>query len=153
MATGGYEAFYYTVNVYSLIQLGEANKMVRKQMYELIQAKHDSAGNNSSPAGLNCVVEVVKADFTDEDDVDNCTSRDHARSVAAPLDTSLGGQKTRAKSLDWVDWPCKISSTMKLTLPTGHMLLIDFYTDDNSANDGSGFRLNWKCEHYQTPLL
>ncbi|KAI1730182.1 calcium binding EGF domain-containing protein [Ditylenchus destructor] len=78
---------------------------------------------------------------------------DHVISATAPIDTSLEGQKVRAKSLNWLTWPCKVTSPMKLNLPTGSMLLVEFHTDDNSENDGSGFRLNWKCDNYQTPLL
>jgi hypothetical protein len=37
-------------------------------------------------------------------------------------------------------------------IPAGGSLVVEFHTDANADNDGAGFRLQWQCDDYRTPL-
>lgn len=47
----------------------------------------------------------------------------------------------------------KIFESIKLELPIGQNLHIEFISDNSTQNDGFGFRLEWKCEPFKTIIV
>ncbi len=43
---------------------------------------------------------------------------------------------------------CQRSMPFKIDLPAGYMVRLEFVANDNVADDGKGFRLEWTCFDY-----
>ncbi|EJW73851.1 hypothetical protein WUBG_15241 [Wuchereria bancrofti] len=71
-----------------------------------------------------------------------CTEGDHL--VLGEI-RSEGSENTPLSYL-----PCRDAVTLPKEIPVepGTSTLLEFYTDDDTADNGDGFRIEWICENY-----
>jgi hypothetical protein len=105
----------------------------------------------SPPPGQKCTAQVLRADFG----TPYCASYDHVHSATVSMDTSGAHSSTEVdyNHLEWTTWQCRIYAPTQIPIPYGHMLVVEFVTDGNRANDGIGFRMSWSCEDFKTILI
>uniref|UniRef100_A0A183C808 CUB domain-containing protein n=1 Tax=Globodera pallida TaxID=36090 RepID=A0A183C808_GLOPA len=104
------------------------------------------------PTGLRCVAEVLRADFGG--DCRESDGRFPARSAFSSIDSiSRDYSMPDLNSLDWDPWPCAVDVPLKLAIPVGSQLLVEFRSDSKPDNDGDGFRMAWNCEDVQSVQL
>uniref|UniRef100_A0A914H2F9 Cubilin n=1 Tax=Globodera rostochiensis TaxID=31243 RepID=A0A914H2F9_GLORO len=165
VAGSGYELSYYSVSTYSMFTS-------LSQVFELAPTRERSGALTSigypgtypasslmratiiPPTGLRCVAEVLRADFGG--DCRESDGRFPARSAFSPIDSiSRDYSMPDLNSLEWDPWPCAVDVPLKLTIPVGSLLLVEFRSDSKPDNDGDGFRMTWNCEdvHYNEKLV
>uniref|UniRef100_A0A914H2F4 CUB domain-containing protein n=1 Tax=Globodera rostochiensis TaxID=31243 RepID=A0A914H2F4_GLORO len=163
VAGSGYELSYYSVSTYSMFTS-------LSQVFELAPTRERSGALTSigypgtypasslmratiiPPTGLRCVAEVLRADFGG--DCRESDGRFPARSAFSPIDSiSRDYSMPDLNSLEWDPWPCAVDVPLKLTIPVGSLLLVEFRSDSKPDNDGDGFRMTWNCEDVQSVQL
>uniref|UniRef100_A0A914BUV6 Cubilin n=1 Tax=Acrobeloides nanus TaxID=290746 RepID=A0A914BUV6_9BILA len=97
------------------------------------------------PSGIECTFTVKELDVTDDDEISDCSSVDHVRSAQL----SASKKAIDLNELEWKVWPCKTYVTITQTFEAGLMYFIEFVTDEDSSNDGTGFRGEWTCSNYK----
>jgi hypothetical protein len=158
MAFGGYDMYYYTAvpqardeasdqtTFYEFATMKEKQGALTNIGYPGYPPKTFQRWTIIPPVGQECKVRVTTIDFTANND-ELCSRGDHARSasvLAAKKDT------LNFNALEWSIWPCKLEAPLEENVPTAHMMIIEFVTDGDTTNDGTGFRLSWDCADFTT---
>ncbi|KAL3108031.1 hypothetical protein niasHT_018193 [Heterodera trifolii] len=162
VAGSGYELSYYSVSSVSSSSSSQTFELSpsRERSGALTSIGYPSSYPASAlmratiipPIGLRCVAVVLRADFGGD-----CRERDGrfpARSAFSPLDSvSRAYSVPDFDSLVWDPWPCSVDTPLKLSIPAGNQLIVEFRSDSDPENDGSGFRMTWDCEDTQSVQL
>ncbi|OZC07943.1 CUB domain protein [Onchocerca flexuosa] len=149
MAPGGYDAYYYTVRpseslsfiYYDFGVISEPQGAVTNVGYPGYKNRQKMRWRIDPPNGHKCKLILLMMDFGKNTNGE-CTEGDHM--VLGEI-RSEGSENTPLNYL-----PCRNAVTFpkEISIEPGISILLEFYTDDNKADNGDGFRIEWTCENY-----
>uniref|UniRef100_A0A1I8EZ18 Cubilin n=1 Tax=Wuchereria bancrofti TaxID=6293 RepID=A0A1I8EZ18_WUCBA len=149
MAPGGYDAYYYTVRpseslsfvYYDFGIISEPQGAVTNVGYPGYKNRQRMRWRIDPPNGHKCKLILLTMDFGKNINGE-CTEGDHL--VLGEI-RSEGSENTPLSYL-----PCRDAVTLPKEIPVepGTSTLLEFYTDDDTADNGDGFRIEWICENY-----
>ncbi|CAG9535646.1 unnamed protein product [Cercopithifilaria johnstoni] len=150
MASGGYDAYYYTVRpqpesisfvYYDFGIISELQGAVTNVGYPGYKNRQRMRWRINPPNGHKCKLILLTMDFGKNTNGE-CTEGDHM--VLGEI-RSEGSENTPLNYL-----PCRDAVTLpkEIAIEPGTSVLLEFYTDGNTTDNGDGFRIEWTCENY-----
>ncbi|KAK6108635.1 CUB domain family protein [Brugia pahangi] len=149
MAPGGYDAYYYTVRpsdslsfvYYDFGIISEPQGAITNVGYPGYKNRQRMRWRIDPPNGHKCKLILLTMDFGKNINGE-CTEGDHL------VLGEIGAEGSENTPLNYL--PCRDAVTLPKEIPVepGTSTLLEFYTDDDTADNGDGFRVEWICENY-----
>ncbi|VDK77902.1 unnamed protein product [Litomosoides sigmodontis] len=150
MAPGGYDVYYYTVRspsdspsfaYYDFGVISEPQGAVTNVGYPGYKNRQRMRWRIDPPNGNKCKLILLTMDFGKNTNGE-CTEGDHM------VLSEIRSERLENTPLNYL--PCRDAVTLPKEIPIepGTSVLLEFYTDDSTMDNGDGFRIEWTCENY-----